>query len=231
VPKGKLIGPAPIPKFHSSEMNSLNQRSRIYEWTIVATFLCGCSSRPTAVRPVDIDPQAASQQAITTYDANGDGALSDEELVKVPGIAKYKGRYDQDKNGTVSQDEIAARLRLWEEQGLGIRQLIVKVTLDGRPLAGADVEFVPEAYLGENVKPARGQTDAEGLTDISVAQEDLPSSLSHLPVAGLTGGTYKVRVTHPRIKLPARYQGDSVLGEEVALDAVFNSSSVQLKSK
>jgi hypothetical protein len=180
---------------------------------------------------VDIDPSSASRQAIEQYDKNGDANLSDQELAAVPGIAKYKSLYDQDGDGQVSQDEIAQRIRLWSEQKLAYRALNVNVTVDGRPIEGATVEFIPEEYLGPNVKPATGTTDYNGQAGLAVAKGDLPPDLAKLPMALVTGGTYKVRITHPTIDLPARFNTNTTLGEEVASDTIRERATVNLKTK
>jgi hypothetical protein len=209
---------------------------KITRWLLAITFtsfllLAGCSSQPSAIKPVDIDPVDASRQAIELYDKTQDGALSDEELSAVPGIAKYKNLYDQDGNGTVSQDEVATRLGLWSEQGLGFRPLNVVVLVDGRPLPGASLEFVPEPYLGPNVKRATGLTDDSGMASLAVAVEDMPPELAELPIDGVMGGTFKVRVKHPTVKLPPRFNTETLLGEEIAFDTIRERATVSIKTK
>lgn len=191
----------------------------------------GCSGRPAAVEPVAIHPARASRQAVEMYDQNGDGQLDVEELKAVPGIAKYQSLYDTDGNGSVSQDEIAERFRLWKTQELGFRQLPVLVLLDGRPLVGANIEFVPEPYLQPVVKAAKGVTGGDGTAELAVAQEDLPEQLAHLPISGVTGGTFKVKITHPEIELQPRFNTETVLGEEIAVDTVMQRSTIELNSR
>jgi hypothetical protein len=70
----------------------------------------GCSRGPRAVDVPEVDPEAAAEQAINAYDANGDGALNSDELAKCPGIRSKLVTYDADKNGSVEQTEIANRL-------------------------------------------------------------------------------------------------------------------------
>ena len=166
---------------------------------VLGAGVAGCSSAPSAIKPVDVDPSDASAKAMAEYDKDQDGALADQELAAVPGIAKYKSLYDKDGDGKVSQAEIAARLQLWADQGLGFRPLNVVVTVDGRPLADASLEFVPESYLGPNVKRATGVTDDSGMANLAVAVEDMPAELAKLPIDGVMGGTFKVRVTHPSV--------------------------------
>jgi hypothetical protein len=193
--------------------------------------LVGCSSQPAAIDPVDVDPGDASRQAIELYDKDQDGALADRELAAVPGIAKYKSLYDQDGDGAVSQEEIETRLDLWSDQGLGFRPLNVVVIVDGRPLADAALVFDPEPYLGPNVKRATGTTDSNGMASLAVAVEDMPPELADLPIDGVMGGTFKVRVTHPSVKLPARFNDETELGEEIAFDTIRERATVTIKTK
>ena len=47
---------------------------------------------------------------------------------------------------------------------------------------------------------------------MSVPAEDLPENLRLVALVHV--GTFKVRITHPTIKLPARYNTDTELGYE-----------------
>ncbi len=157
--------------------------------------------------------------------------LSDEELAAVPAIKKYKQLYDQDGDGAVSQQEIADRIDLWKDQGVGIRSLNVLVLLAGRPLPGASVRFVPEPYLGDGPKVALGHCDQNGATKVTVAMEDLPEALRTARMGGIFGGSYKIEVTHPKIKLPSRYNSQTTLGEEIARDTVRERVMLKLEKK
>ena len=207
------------------------RRLKRFGWIATLSVAAGCSGRPAAVRPVAIDSDDAAAAAMQAYDKNGDGALADDELAAVPALLAYKKLYDLDGSDSVSEDEIATRLDLWSDQGLGFRQLSVVVTLDGKPLGGANVEFSPESYLGENVKPATGVTGSDGVAQLSVAKSDLPPSLARLPIGGVTGGTFKVRVTHPTLKLPGKFNVETQYGEEIARDTIREHSFVELRTR
>ncbi len=209
----------------------LDPRSLSLAWLLWSGLLClGCGSTPAAIEVVDVDPAAASEGAIAAYDVNGDGQLDPSELAKVPGIAKYRAIYDRDGNGLVSEAEIRERLKSWADRGLGFRELIVSVLLDGRPLAGARVQLVPEAYLGEGVKPAEGETDASGTALVGIAAQDMPVQLKGRRLMGVTGGTYKILVTHDGKQIPARYNAETTLGEEIAYDTVGSGIALRLSS-
>ena len=85
------------------------------------------------------------------------------------------------------------------------------VTRNGSPLPGATVTFIPEKFLGPNVKPATGKTGRTGMAMLSMV--DSP------PPPGVAPGLYRVVVTVPGMNIPAKYssEADTVLGQEVAM--------------
>jgi hypothetical protein len=192
------------------------------------TGLVGCSQRASRISPVDIDASSASSEAMELYDKNGDGALAGDELNAVPGIKKYLSKYDRDSDQRVTRDEIATRLGEWGSQKLALMGRSYIVTLDGRPLEGATVTLVPEAYMGDAVKPATGTTAFNGLTRMSHADEDLPKSANGRPIPGVKGGTFKIQVTHSSRKIPAKYNTATELGDEVAYDINVQDAPVTL---
>jgi len=84
------------------------------------------------------------------------------------------------------------------------------VILDGGPLSGATVKFIPEAFLGSEINPAEGVTNGAGIASMSIAAAELPKELRR--TAALRVGIYRVEVTHPMKKLPAKYNTESELG-------------------
>ena len=169
---------------------------------------CGCSGGPSRVVPPGIDADLAGQQAVAQYDQDGDDLLSKEELASCPGILNRLEQIDTDQDDHVSADEIAQRIGMWQESKVALMPLGVRVTLNGKPLAGADVKFIPEAFLGDAVKPAAGQTDAYGMVSPAIASDQLPEDLSD--IRGVHLGLYQVEITHSKQKLP-----DTRLGTEV----------------
>lgn len=180
----------------------------------------GCSSQPQAIEPVSIDAEAASSQAMELYDSDGDRRLSEGELAAVPGILENLDKYDSDGDGVVSENEISERIELWEEQAMGLRALSVIVLMGGKPLQGAEITFVPESYLGDGPKTAKGTTNQQGFTKVSVAREDLPPDLHSTRIRGIYGGTYRIEVTHPDIAIASKYNTNSILGAEIARDTL-----------
>jgi hypothetical protein len=191
---------------------------------------CGCSGGARPIEPVKIAGDAGSQ-AIALYDKSGDGALDDAELSGCPALLKRKAVYDTDADGRVSASEIDERIAAWQSQGMGIRALNVLVRLDGRPLAGATVRFVPEEFLGSGPKPASGVTDSSGGAKIGVAKDDLPEDLQKAMIRGIYGGLYKIQISHPQRKIPSKYGDSTTLGEEIARDTTPDRLELDLRSQ
>jgi hypothetical protein len=211
----------------------IHMRRLCWALALLSSFVLhvGCDFGPSRVAPVSIDASSASRQALELYDKNGDGAIDGAELDAVPGIKKNLSHYDSNSDGRVTADEIAARLNDWAAQKLALMGCSYIVTLDGQPLEEATITMVPEQYLGPNVKPATGITAPNGLARMSHADEDLPKTANGRPMAGVKSGTYKVQITHPSRKIPAKYNSATELGEEVAYDLNPNGVPIQVSLK
>lgn len=174
----------------------------------------GCSGGPRRIQPPAIDPETAAAEAVELYDTNGDSLLDQQELVRCPGLLSNLGAYDLDGSGTLSTEEIAERLAARGSKRVGLLSMQAEVRLNGRPLPGADITFLPEPYLGEEIQKAHGKTTSGGSAFMAIPDEQLPE-----PQRGLNAihvGTYKVLVSHPEIELPPQYSSetDTPLGFE-----------------
>jgi hypothetical protein len=159
-----------------------------------------------------VDPETAADKAIELYDSNQDQLLSKDELANCPGILASLSLYDQDGNRRVDHDEIARRLKELLKNRVGLTQLRSRVTFRGKPLVGATITFDPEPYLGAEVEVARGTTNGHGSAQMSISEDLLPEHVRTMKL--MHYGTYKVRITHPSIMLPAQYNTKTTLGYE-----------------
>lgn len=172
----------------------------------------GCSKGPSRLHPPAINASAAGSQAVEMYDTDKDGKISGAELDKCPALKAAIGQIDDTGEGAVTAAKITARVKKWQDSKLGRMSLSCTILRNGAPLADADVKFVPEKFLGEEIKTASGKTDKNGVAMISVAtsgREDPP---------GVAPGLYRVEVTKGS-EVPAKFNTDTTLGQEVALDA------------
>jgi hypothetical protein len=185
---------------------------------LTLSSLSACNSGPARVTGPDFDASAAGDAAMEQYDTNQDGVVNGAELDKAPTLKAALGRLDTNGDQGVSAEEVEARVNAWKVARVGLASVRGHVTLDGKPLAGAQVVFEPEAFLGDEIKSAVGQTNQFGDVAPSVAPEDRPQP--NLP-GGVNFGLYKVRITKPngsQESLPARYNTDTILGQEVSYD-------------
>lgn len=179
---------------------------------IIVAALIGCSRGPDRFVAPEVDPQAAAAEAIKLYDANGDAALSKEELLRCPAILSKLAVYDQDGGGSLDEQELLKQIAALFKSGTGGTMLNCLITYKGKPLSGATVVLEPEPYLGGGVQTATGTTDGAGDAQMGIPPEFVPEHLQR--VKSVHYGTFKVRVTHPTISIPAKYNTETELGYE-----------------
>jgi len=183
---------------------------------LFAFVVAGCSGRPGRVSTPDVDPEGAAELAIEEYDRNTDGQLNAEELKASPPLVDALPAYDADRNGSLSQEEIAAGISHWSQRGIGAMALAFTVRLDGRPLEGAEIKLIPATFLGDAIKPASGVADRTGSGSLAMSAEDRPSNVPrNLPL--VQPGLYSVQITHPTRKVPAKFNTATTLGLEAGV--------------
>lgn len=178
-----------------------------------ALSLVGCSGGGAETFPeADVDPVAVAAGIMAEYDTDANGQISKSELKKSKGLEMLtigqeqlmpEYRLDKDGNGSISEDEFVQKL----EECLSDRRqgYDCAVLYRNQPLEGATVTLVPESFMGD-VPSASGVTDKNG--NCSVATDD------GLP--GAVPGIYKVEITHPDVKISAKYNTATTLS--IALD-------------
>jgi hypothetical protein len=182
----------------------------------------GCKARRVAPPPVS--PEEAAKQALAEYDKNGDGAIDTAEAERCPALRNSFRAIDKNGDGKLSAQEIADRIASYQEGQVGLVLVACQVTLDGKPLAGATVTFVPEKFLGDGFKRASGVSDDRGLVQPQTEGADGP---------GVACGFYRIEVSRQaggQETLPARYNVKTVLGLEVAPDAQRGVLPLRLSS-
>jgi hypothetical protein len=175
----------------------------------------GCLSEKTRIVPPPIDANAAGEEAVKLYDANHDGKISGAELDKVPSLLKGLTNFTPPctKEKGVTAADITTRIKAWQETRTGrVGGVVCKVTRKGKDLAGANVKFVPEKFLGGSMPECSGTTGPDGSAQISVpltGPDDAP---------GVPPGYYRVEVTMPDGSIPAKYNTQTIFGEEIFPD-------------
>ena len=178
----------------------------------VLVVFTGCTRVSRRVVSPKIDPDTAATAAIAQYDTDGDSTLSKAECKDSSfDFAKWNTNSD----GNLNENEIAQRLRLYVDHGVGLIDLICVVKLNGRPLENGKVLFAPEPFLGDTIEAAEGTVDRDGNVMLAI-----PEVVAEDPVlTGIRPGLYKVRITHPDVQIPARYNEQTTL--------VFDASPIE----
>jgi hypothetical protein len=176
----------------------------------------GCGSGPARIEAIAVDPGDLGQAILQAHDADGNGALSTEELQALPPLSLAQKQYDTDANGELSLAELVARLeKVFDPNMGGVLPVRCRVTRNGAPLADAEVHFVPPKVLAEVLPPATGFSESDGIVAPGLAPEDVPESFPNKRVPVMRPGIYLVQVTHPQLKIPPQYNTQTTLGKEV----------------
>ena len=191
-------------------------------WLPIVLSLAGCSSNvPKRIHPPGVDANAAGRAAVEQYDANGDGKIDAAELEIAASLLSAMATLDTDGDGAVSAEEVAARIRKWQDDKVGLMGVDCQVSYQGRPLAGATLIFEPEEFLGGSVTACTGTTGNAGKATLSIP--DAPHKLQ-----GAAPGFYRIKITSPSVEIPAKYNTETTLGREIASDVASGTVGVQL---
>ncbi len=193
---------------------------------LAALAVAGC--RQTGVRPPGIASDAGAK-AVAKYDANNDGVLDYQELAKAPGLRAAVARVKKlsRPREPVPSDSVPAQP---ESQRGGYRRPYQRMEETrhrvhlGRLPRGQEGNFARDCRRRGEVRSRRfprpalttgtGTTDGRGYAKISQ-----PSRSKDDPNVGMCPGFYRVEITEGN-EIPARYNTNTELGQEVASDAV-----------
>jgi hypothetical protein len=211
--RGRLRGPLlPDKVLRAPRGDSITltfARATIVVGLLMFSGMVGCgNSGPARVLP-DLPDASAPKTAIELYDTNHDGFLDAKELEAVPGLKAALKQVDTDKDGKISEAEIAGRIQFWADSHTARMPASCRVMHKGVPLAGAKVVFKPEKFLGGAIQTGSGTTTREGYAMINSPCAADPA------VDGMSPGFYRVEITKDGEKVPARYNTETTLGTEV----------------
>jgi hypothetical protein len=180
---------------------------------------CGTSVIRDPVPP-SFDADKVAHETIAMLDRNGNGTLEAEEVAAHPGLAAAFASIDTDNSQSISHAELTARFAKYQTALGGSVPACVYATLDGAPLAEAKITFEPEPFLDAILKPATGQTDANGR-----CIEFLVGGKSY---HGLSAGLYRIKVEKEGAAIRACYNSATVLGQELVTDGRAAEIRVEL---
>jgi hypothetical protein len=179
-----------------------------------------CSERQSD-HPPAIDAKKSGQTAVRKLDINKDGKLSVYELSKCPGLKAALSRLNTDSLGYITADSISERIEHWQEFKYDVMKIVCIVTHNGKPLEDACVRFEPEDFLENMIDIASGTTNNKGIASITTKFPYTDEPL------GVLLGYYRVSITKHGLDIPKKFNIDTVLGIEVAPDAVDKEGFVK----
>lgn len=185
---------------------------------ICCLAISGCSRGPSRVEVPSYDPAGSAARAMKAYDTNEDGFIAGDELDAAPGLKAAMKTFDADQDGKLSQQEISDRVAAWARMGVGITKFNCLVTLDGTPLEGATITFVPEKFLAHFLIEAQDVTNLVGTATPRIPKEKRPAPDTP---PGMQVGLYQVVISKKKGSeelIPARYNTATTLGQEVSND-------------
>lgn len=185
-------------------------RLAIYVGLAVVLGLSGCNREARVPPPPKFEPEKMTEQVMSQCDTNKDGYLDAKELTASPGLKSALKKLDADHDNRLSAAEISGLLQRYKDSGTSLTGTNCTVLFNGQPLAGATVTLEPEPFLAAVLKPAKGQTNEQGVATPQVEGMELP---------GCQSGVYRVQVSKKddsgKELLPPRYNTATVLGLEV----------------
>ena len=179
-------------------------------FALASIVVVGCSHGPARVTRARLSASSAAAKAIEQYDADHDGKLSGAELDACPSIKSALDKIDTAGDGTVTAEKLTARSRPGKRESarMGFGCTVLR---NGEPLADAEVKFVPEKFMGD-YPTGTGKTDGHGKADITMPAAEGDNR------PGMPPGYYRVEITKAGDNIPAKYNTETTLGQEVAVD-------------
>ena len=194
---------------------------RLCSAAVCCLLLAGCIGSDRVAAPT-FDATASASGAIEKYDSDSSGGLNKNECKASPFDLE---KWDADGNGDIAQAEIEERLERYMKQKTGLIGVVCAVTFNRRPLENATVVFEPEEFLGGAIEAAEGTTGYDGQ-----AMPAIPEVVAEDPVlTGVRPGLYKIRVTHPDVEIPAKYNDDTTLSFDASPIDVLGTIQLNLR--
>lgn len=163
----------------------------------------GCSRTPS-VAPPKFNASGVASKAMDLCDSDSDGVLTETELKASPGLLAGMKTIDSDGDKKLSREEIETRIKDFVESETGALIVECRFMQGSKPVANAEVIFEPEPFLEGVIVPAKGETDARGMTSLTCPATPI----------GVQQGFYRVSINDG--KLPAKYNTETELGAEVS---------------
>ena len=202
---------------------------RIFTFALVFSsivLLQGCGGGPAVPIMARIDAVGSSKAAMDEYDLNRDGFIDQSELKSAPSLKEAEKIIDTNKDGKLSQEEIEQRLNKYAGQGMALISFSCSVAIGSEKKPDIEVEMVPEKFMLDAIKPAKGKSDANGMVRFKQEGQQFE---------GVQPGFYKIKVIKVgSFTFPARFNENTTIGKEIALDRMGrggDSFDIRVSSK
>jgi hypothetical protein len=186
------------------------KRERV-RFVLLSLALCICTGcffgRPKRVGAPEWDPEKITDDCLALVDSDKNGSVSASELKLAPGLQYCAKQLDTNGDNQLSRDEILERFKLYVETKVGLKGYGCRVRLNGQPADGVEVRLVPEPFLADYIEPATGQASEGNVSITSPNPEGLPFARI---------GMYRVEITSPHVKIPAKFNTETTLGVEIS---------------
>jgi hypothetical protein len=176
----------------------------------------GCEPQPPPVRQMKYDQYASAKKAMELFDTNKDGVISGDELDKTPGLNAALTVLGTDREKGVNPEQIEKRIKSWIKSKIGRQTVSCSVYRNGEPLSGAKIKFLPEPFLPEIKDIGEGKTSTSGMAMITWPTTQGPNGLP----PGIGPGIYRVEITKDGEDIPAKYNTETILGQEISQDNI-----------
>jgi hypothetical protein len=153
------------------------------------------------------DAKAVAAAAMAEYDKNNDGTLDAKELANCPGLKSLAYKLSKQ---SLTADDVTARFSDSTRYPDQLFEFPCIIWLDGRHLADAEVTLVPEKFMGEGRKAAKGTSDSTGAVRTF--------KVDGLAKPGVPPGVYRLQVSKAGSAgdmVPAKFNAETTLGCEV----------------
>ena len=170
-----------------------------YAWPTALTLTfatsLGCIGSQGPEGVASVSGSSVAGAAMEQYDADGDGFLAATELAACPALDLAS--FDSDGDQKISEQELEDRFEQLFSGGAPLVNMTCTVVDGRRRLAGVNVEFVPEQFLGSSFRPATGVTDDNGIAMIAIADEELPEAQRGFQLCQV--GVYRIKLSGGRL--------------------------------
>jgi hypothetical protein len=145
---------------------------------------CGGASPSSILRTGT--PAEAAAKAAGQYDSNKDGKIDKQELAASPALLAGLPHIDANRDGSIDIAELQKRFEAHDNM-TDLASFDVQVLSGQAPLAGAEVTFTAEPFMGEGKQPYVGTTAENGVCGLRGQEAEVP---------GVPLGFYRVRIVH-----------------------------------